>query len=117
MKADSRRQTAVCSGQKSKRPLFLCLLSIAYCLILSGSAFAQVGDYEGRPVAAVEVVLEGTPADPAAQAEFKAILKIAAGEEYSAVNVRQSLHDLYASDRVASARVAPWAMTLASIAS
>jgi len=66
---------------------------------------AQVGDYEGRPISAVEVTLEGTPADPAAQNEFKALLKITAGAEYAAVNVRQSLHDLYASGRVASARV------------
>jgi len=66
---------------------------------------AQVGDYEGRSVSAVEVTLEGTPADPAAQNEFKALLKITAGGEYAAVNVRQSLHDLYASGRVASARV------------
>ena len=69
------------------------------------STLAQVGDYEGRPVAAVEIVLEGTPADAAAQAEFKSMLKISAGSEYSAVNVRQSLHDLYNSGRVASARV------------
>src|SRR5207248_7112422 len=66
---------------------------------------AQVGDYEGRSVSAVDVVLEGTPADPSAQSEFKAMLKVAAGGEYSAVTVRQSLHDLYASGRVASARV------------
>jgi len=104
-KAEGKRQKAVSRGQQAKRLLFFCLLPVAFCLLLSGSAFAQVGDYEGRPVAAVEVVLEGTPADAAAQAEFKGILKIAAGEEYSAVNVRQSLHDLYASGRVASARV------------
>ena len=105
MKADSRRQKAVNRGQKAKRLMFFCLLSIAYCLLPSSSVFAQVGDYEGRPVAAVEIVIEGTPADPSALTEFKSILKIAAGDEYSAVNVRQSLHDLYASGRVASARV------------
>lgn len=66
---------------------------------------AQVGEYEGRPVSAVEVVLEGTPADASAQAEFKSLLKVVAGAEYSAVAVRQSLHDLFASGRVASARV------------
>jgi outer membrane protein insertion porin family len=104
-KAEGKRQKAVNRGQKAKRLLLFCLLPVAYCLLLSSSAFAQVGDYEGRPVAAVEVVIEGTPADPTAQAEFKSILKIAVGEEYSAVNVHQSLHDLYASGRVASARV------------
>jgi hypothetical protein len=49
---------------------------------------AQVGDYEGRSVSAVEVTLEGTPADTTAQNEFKSILRLSAGGEYSAVNVR-----------------------------
>jgi outer membrane protein insertion porin family len=97
--AESRRQ------QTARRVLSFCLLPTAYCLLFYSSAFAQVGDYEGRPVGTVEVVFEGTPADPSAQAEFKAMLKIGAGTEYSAVNVRQSLHDLFASGRVASARV------------
>ncbi|MEK6335498.1 MAG: POTRA domain-containing protein [Acidobacteriota bacterium] len=72
---------------------------------LGCSAFAQVGDYEGRAVATVEVVLEGSPADPSAQAEFKSFLKITAGSEYAAVKARQSLSDLFTSNRVASARI------------
>ena len=88
-----------------KRILLFCLLTTACCLLFFDTAVAQVGDYEGRPVSAVDVVFEGTPADPSAQAEFKAMLKLVAGSEYSAVNVRQSLHDLFASGRVASARV------------
>jgi outer membrane protein insertion porin family len=72
---------------------------------MSVTALAQVGDYEGRPVAAVEVVLEGSPSDPSAQAEFQSLLKVFAASEYSAVNARQSLHDLFGSGRVASARV------------
>jgi outer membrane protein insertion porin family len=68
------------------------------------TVFAQVGDYEGRPVAAVELVIEGSPADPSAQAEFQSILKIVAGSGYTAVTVRQSLHDLFTSGRVAAAR-------------
>src|SRR5882724_2965127 len=87
------------------RVLFFCLLPAAYCLLFFSLAHAQIGDYEGRPVSAVDVVLEGSPADPTAQSEFKGILKVVGGGEYSAVNVRQSLHDLYASGRVASARV------------
>lgn len=69
------------------------------------TAVAQVGDYEGRPVAAVEVVLEGSPSDPSAQTEFQSLLKVITGREYSAVNARQSLHDLFASGRISSARV------------
>ena len=68
-------------------------------------AFAQVGDYEGRSVAAVEVVLEGSPPDSSAQAEFQSLIKINSSVGYSAVLARQSLRDLFASDRVANARV------------
>ena len=100
-KAESRRRNT----GTAKRILFFCLLPAAYCLLIFSAAHAQVGDFEGRSIAAVDVVLEGTPADPTAQSEFKAMLKVDAGGEYSAVNVRQSLHDLYASGRVASARV------------
>jgi outer membrane protein insertion porin family len=82
------------------------LLVLALTIVAASvCAHAQVGDYEGRPVSSVEVVLEGTPADTAAQGEFKALLRIAAGGEYSAVNVRQSLDKLYSSGRIASARV------------
>src|SRR5438046_3285123 len=80
------------------------LLPTAFCLLVSVTAFAQVGAYEGRPVASVEVTLEGTPPDASAQAEFKSMLKVAAGTAYSAANTRQSLHDLFESGRVASAR-------------
>ncbi|HEV8588531.1 MAG TPA: POTRA domain-containing protein, partial [Pyrinomonadaceae bacterium] len=66
---------------------------------------AQVGAYEHRSVAAVEVLLEGTPADASAVAEFQSLVRIRAGGEYTAVAARQSLQDLFASDRVASARI------------
>jgi outer membrane protein insertion porin family len=69
------------------------------------TVFAQVGDYEGRPVSTVEVVLEGSPPDPDDQAEFQSLLKIVSGKEYTAVNARQSLQDLFASGRVAAARI------------
>jgi len=82
-------------------------LFIIAVIILCGTTltvFAQVGDYEGRPVSAVEVVIEGSPTDASAQAEFQSLLKIVPGGEYSAVNARQSLHDLFTSGRVAAAR-------------
>src|SRR5437763_15081733 len=69
------------------------------------SALPKAAGYYGRPVSAFDAVPEGTPADPIAQSEFKGILKVVAGGEYSAISARQSLHDLYASGRVASARV------------
>jgi outer membrane protein insertion porin family len=85
---------------------YRCLIGVVILLCATAvTAPAQVGDYEGRPVAAVEVVLEGSPPDPSAQAEFQSLLKIVPGSEYSAVSVRQSLHDLFGSGRVASARI------------
>jgi outer membrane protein insertion porin family len=81
------------------------IIAIFVLLGLSLTAAAQVGDYENRPVALVEVVLEGSPPDAAAQAEFLSLLRIRANAEYTAVAARQSLQDLFASDRVASARI------------
>jgi len=74
-------------------------------VLAAGTSLAQIGDYEGRRVAAVEVVFEGSPADPADQAEFQSTLKIQPNSDYSAVLARQSLQDLFASNRIASARV------------
>jgi outer membrane protein insertion porin family len=86
--------------------VFCPLLAACWLLLFTTvTVFAQVGDYEGRLVSAVEVVLEGSPPDPDDQAEFKSLLKIVSGGEYSAANARQSLHDLFASDRVAAARI------------
>ncbi|HEY0323303.1 MAG TPA: POTRA domain-containing protein [Pyrinomonadaceae bacterium] len=82
---------------------------LAALLIAAGgrvfAAIPDVGDYDGRPIAAVEVVIEGSAPDPPAQAEFASILTIRAGDEYAAVRVRESLKALYDSGMVASARV------------
>ena len=107
-KAESRRPKANSERGQIKggqRLLFFCVLVAAFCLLSSLTVSAQVGDYEGRPVSAVDVVIEGTPADRQAQTEFTSMLKLAPGGEYAAVAVRQSLHDLFASGRIASARV------------
>jgi outer membrane protein assembly factor BamA len=69
------------------------------------TVFAQVGDFEGRPISSVEVVLEGSPPDVDDEAEFKTLLKIVVSTEYAAVNARQSLHELFASGRIAAARI------------
>ena len=87
------------------RCLRFALCAVTPCFFVFPNARAQVANYEGRTVASVEVTLEGTPPDASAQAEFKSMLKVVAGGEYSAANTRQSLHDLFASGRVASARV------------
>jgi hypothetical protein len=62
-------------------------------------------EYEGRPVVSVEIVFEGSPADPAAEAEFLSIIRVLPNTEFSAVVVRDSLQGLFDSERVANARV------------
>ncbi len=62
-------------------------------------------DYEGRQIVAIEVVFEGTANEPAAQAEFLALLKVAPNTPFSTVHVRESLQALFDSGRVANARV------------
>jgi len=86
---------------------FHCLLITVVTILCATTltVFAQVGDYEGRPVSTVEVVLEGSPPDPDDQAEFQTLLKIVSGAEYAAVNARQSLHNLFDSGRIAAARI------------
>jgi outer membrane protein insertion porin family len=106
-KAEGRRQQAAGARRQDAEPgvLFSCFLLTAVCLLFSTVAVAQIGDYEGRPVTSVVVVLEGTPADASAQAEFQSLLRIRPNTPYSAVAARQSLQDLFDSDRVASARI------------
>lgn len=65
----------------------------------------EVGDYEGRLISDVEVVLEGAPRDEVVEAEFLTLMRVAPNTEYSAVRVRESLQALFDSGRVASARV------------
>ena len=72
----------------------------------TASAFApNTGDYEGRVITSVEVVIEGSPNDEAAQAEFLSLLNVAQNDEYRAVRVRQSLQSLFDSGLVSNARV------------
>src|SRR2546423_1756558 len=103
-KLSATRTSAAAAQFILSLPVLLVFAGLFICLS-SALAFAQVGAYEGRPVASVEVILEGTPPDASAQAEFKSMLKVVVGTEYSTANTRQSLHDLFASGRVASARV------------
>jgi outer membrane protein insertion porin family len=67
------------------------------------AAAMDVGDYEGRPIEAVEVVIEDAPNDTTAQGEFASLISV--GREYSAVRVRESLQALFDSGRVSNARV------------
>ncbi|MEP6570094.1 MAG: POTRA domain-containing protein [Acidobacteriota bacterium] len=68
----------------------------------AGSTFAE---YEGRLITSVAIAFEGSPADPAAEAEFLSIVRVVPSTTFSAVNVRDSLQALFDSERVANARV------------
>ena len=65
----------------------------------------RIEDYEGRQIAAVELVFEGSRTFPTVQAEFMTLLRVAPNTPFSAVRVRESLQALFDSGRVANARV------------
>ena len=65
----------------------------------------RLEDYEGRLIVSIELAFENSPSDSASQAEFLSLLKIAAGNEFSTVRVRDSLQSLFDSGRIANARV------------
>jgi len=71
----------------------------------TGSLPPDTGDYEGRIITSVEVVIEGSPRDAASEAEFLSLLQVAKGTQYTAVRVRDSLQSLFDSGLIADARV------------
>jgi len=97
------------TAKKHKTQNLLLLVMLGFSLLTVARAStakdARIEDYEGRQITAIELVFEGTAAQPAAQAEFLALLKVAPNTAYSAVHVRDSLQALFDSGRVANARV------------
>src|SRR5215813_5618568 len=99
------------SPAPTRRRLWLgSILLLQLCLLPSFAAnrsliTPNLQDYEGRRIAAVELVFEGSQPDPAAQAQFLSLLRVTANSEFSAVRVRDSLQALFDSERVANARV------------
>src|SRR5258708_7094886 len=74
------------------------MLLLLAVLLTAPAAFAastENGDYDGRTIASLELVFEGSPLDEAVQAELLAQLKIGPNSEYSAVRVRDSLQALF----------------------
>jgi outer membrane protein insertion porin family len=97
-----RDAKTLASGPKILAALVL-LLTLSVSILSSPNS--RLEDYEGRLVVAVELVIENSPADSAGQEEFQAQLKVAAGTEFSAVRVRDSLQALFDTGRIANARV------------
>jgi outer membrane protein insertion porin family len=92
---------------KTHKLLLVVILGFSFLTLAQASTAkdARIEDYEGRTISAVELVFEGTPEAPAAQADLLTLLKVAANTPYSAVRVRDSLQSLFDSGRVANARV------------
>src|SRR5678815_3153625 len=63
----------------------------------AGNHEATLDDYEGRAVSDIEIVFEGSPADPATQTEFLTLLRVSPNSEYSAVRIHDSLVSLFES--------------------
>lgn len=88
----------------ARRPslLALCLLLSAFWLLPSGLA-SEVGDFLGRRVTRVDVVIEGAPnANPV---EIRSLLDVAPGQDYSPVRIHDSLLRLHRSGLISGARV------------
>ena len=105
-----REPTTITNASLNRFALFMLHCALALLLaLLSFTAVAakdaRIEDYEGRQITSVELVFEGTPEAPAAQADFLSLLKVAANTQFSAVRVRDSLQALFDSGRVANARV------------
>jgi outer membrane protein insertion porin family len=81
------------------------LCSVFVSLSAKPRTNVRLEDYEGRLIVSIELAFENSPPDSASQAEFLSLLKIAAGTEFSAVRVRESLQALFDSGRIANARV------------
>jgi outer membrane protein assembly factor BamA len=96
------QKQAVC-----QQTLFSVVLLAAALLLscITAQAAAELDHYEGRVISSIEITFEGSPADPAAEAEFLSILRIAPNSPFSAVAIRDSLQALFDSARVANARV------------
>lgn len=87
-------------------PVFFALaLFFLHIAKINANPTSRLEDYEGRLIVAVELVFENAPADSAGQDEFAGQLRVAAGTEFSAVRVRDSLQALFDSGRIANARV------------
>ncbi|HEY6232149.1 MAG TPA: POTRA domain-containing protein [Pyrinomonadaceae bacterium] len=83
----------------------VCLAAMLLLAFVSARAGVTYEEFEGRVISSVEVVFEGSPADPAAEAEFLSIVTVVPNTPFSAVAVRDSLQALFDSERVANARV------------
>ncbi|MBI3653842.1 MAG: BamA/TamA family outer membrane protein [Acidobacteria bacterium] len=93
--------------------LMLALLMVFAVCALTLRA-AEGGDFLGRRVTSVRVLMEG--AQGGATAEMQALLEVAAGQTYSPVRIHDSLIALYRSGLISEARVEAEAEGAAGVA-
>jgi outer membrane protein insertion porin family len=79
------------------------ILVVMFCLSPLASANAQLGDFLGRRVTSVDVVIEGVPGSSVA--EMRTLLDVAPGQDFSPVRVHDSLARLYRSGLISGAGV------------
>jgi len=99
---DSQRNAKIVAPRLLSAVFLIFTVLLALVSVQASSTFAE---YEGRLISSIEVSFEGSPFDPAAEAEFLSIVKIVPNTEFSAVALRDSLQALFNSERVANARV------------
>jgi len=86
-----------------RRRVAASLFLFACCLLPVAFVQAQTGDYLGRRVTSVDVVLEGSPT--ANVTEMRSLLDVAPDQDYSPVRIHDSLLRLYRSGLISAARV------------
>jgi outer membrane protein insertion porin family len=95
--------------RKLKTSIYILYSLILCSSILTSNAYSSIdlGDYEGRPIASVEVVLEGVPRNATTEAELRTLLLVApnTSQGYSAIRIRDSIQALFDSGRISNARV------------
>jgi outer membrane protein insertion porin family len=83
------------------RSLLFALCSLLF--VLPSALASDVGDFLGRRVTRVDVVIEGAP--NANVTEMRLLVEVAAGQDYSPVRIHDSLLKLYRSGLISGARV------------
>ena len=85
------------------RPLLFALCSLLFALWVPSAFASDVGDFLGRRVTRVDVVIEDAPTSNVN--EMKSLLDVAPGQDYSPVRIHDSLVRLYRSGLISGARV------------
>lgn len=78
-------------------------LLVLSCFLLSSAVASDVGDFLGKRVTRVDVVIEGAP--NANVTEMRSLLDVAANQDYSPVRIHDSLLRLYKSGLISGAKV------------